>query len=88
MKDALSVATFQFTVSMNIEFKRRVIPEDGVRWLFTRASTKTMKDGRMDVEITICDENLELLVSARQVVLVLETQRKFQFQKRHEKASL
>ena len=36
-----------------------------------------LRDGRGDVDVTLCDENLDILVLARQVVLVLESKRKF-----------
>ncbi|KAI0141801.1 thioesterase family protein [Xylariaceae sp. FL1272] len=75
LEEALKATIFNSTVTLDIEFKRRV-PE-GLRWLFTRVATKMLREGRMDVEITLCDENMELLCSARQLILVLEAGRKF-----------
>lgn len=39
---------------MNIEFKQ-LLPPQGIDWLFVRARAKQIKDGRMDVEVTILD---------------------------------
>ncbi|KAK6857094.1 hypothetical protein PG995_007281 [Apiospora arundinis] len=68
---------FNMTVTLDVEFKRRVDPEKGLRWVFTRIATKRAQGGRMDLDISICDENMELLVTAQQLVLVVEAQRKF-----------
>ncbi|KAI0199437.1 thioesterase family protein [Astrocystis sublimbata] len=72
---ALQASVYNNTVMLDIEFKRRL--PDGLRWVFTRVNTKMLREGRMDVDITMCDENMELLCSARQLILVLEAQRKF-----------
>ncbi|KAM5343390.1 hypothetical protein ACJ41O_011927 [Fusarium nematophilum] len=69
------------TLSLDIEFKRR-IPEGGLQWTFTRAMTKKLAGGRMDLDLTICDEEMELVCLARQVILVLDARRRF---KRREK---
>lgn len=68
---------FNMTVTLDVEFKRRVDPEEGLRWVFTRVATKRALGGRMDLNVSICDENMELLVTAQQLVLVVEAQRKF-----------
>ncbi|KAM0810182.1 putative Thioesterase domain-containing protein [Seiridium cardinale] len=71
-----SSATFNATVSMEIEFKRR-IPEEGLRFILTRATTKMLEAGRMAVDITLCSEEMQLVCAARQLILVVEAQRKF-----------
>jgi hypothetical protein len=73
---AMKASIWNSTVSLDIEFKRR-LPKEGLRWIFTRTAAKMLHDGRMDVDITICDEDMELVVVARQLILVLEAQRKF-----------
>lgn len=78
--EAMRSSTFNSTVSLDIEFKRRP-PKDGLRWIFARTATKMLHGGRMDVDVTICNEEMELLCTAHQLVLVLEAQRKFRRKK-------
>lgn len=44
--------------------------------------------GRMDIDVTICDENLGLVCTSRQVILVLEAQRKFTAGKRNSESRI
>ncbi|OAQ60217.1 thioesterase family protein [Pochonia chlamydosporia 170] len=83
--EAMQATHFNITLTMDIEYKRR-LPEDGLRWVFTRASTKMLHGGRMDVDVTICDEDMELVATSQQVILVLGAQKKFRNGK--EKSSL
>lgn len=64
------------TVSMDIEFKKR-LPEDGLQWIFSRVVTKKLHGGRMDMDITICDETMDLVCSSKQVVLVLDATKRY-----------
>ncbi|KAI1083664.1 thioesterase family protein [Whalleya microplaca] len=73
--EAMRASMFNTTVTMDLEFKRRV--PDGLRWILTRVSTKMLHEGRMDLDITICDSEMKLLCTARQLIRVLEAQRKF-----------
>jgi hypothetical protein len=73
---AMQSPTFNVTVSMDVEFKRRP-PKDGQRSIFSRAATKMLRDGIMDLDITMCNEQMELLCTAHQLILVLDAQRKF-----------
>ncbi|KAI5920344.1 thioesterase family protein [Camillea tinctor] len=75
-KDAMGATIFNNTVTLDIEFKRR-LPKEGVKWTFTRAATRMLEGGRMDLDITICDEKMEILCLARQVILVLDAKKKF-----------
>lgn len=36
-----------------------------------------LSGGRMDLEVTICDENMELVCIGRQTILVLQAARRF-----------
>ncbi|KAI0177542.1 thioesterase family protein [Pestalotiopsis sp. NC0098] len=76
LRQAAEAGVFNHTVTLDLEFKRR-LPPGGVEWIFTRAEMRMLRDGRGDVDVTLCDENLDILVLARQVVLVLESKRKF-----------
>ncbi|KAI0413420.1 thioesterase family protein [Xylaria grammica] len=75
LTDALRASVYNQTATLDIEFKRR-IPK-GTRFLFTRVTTKMLHEGRMDVDITMCNETMDLLCSARQLILVLDAERKF-----------
>lgn len=79
--EAMKATTINSTVSMDVEFKRR-IPKDGYRFVFVRTATKMLQDGRMDVDVTICDEDMGLICHSRHLVLVLEAQRKFRTAKK------
>jgi hypothetical protein len=74
--EAMRSSLFNSTVRMDIEFERR-IPVDELRFTFTRVVTKMLDGGRMDLDVTICNEKMELLCISPQVVLVLEAQREF-----------
>lgn len=76
LAEALRAKTFNATVTLDMEFKRKV-PACGLEWVFTRTLTKMLEGGRMDLDITICNEKMELVCTAQQLVLVLEAERKF-----------
>jgi hypothetical protein len=59
-----------------IEFKKR-LPEDGLRWIFSRIVAKKLYGRRMDMDITICDEQMDLVCSSKQVVLVLDAKKRY-----------
>ncbi|KAI1394398.1 thioesterase family protein [Hypoxylon trugodes] len=76
LKEAMEGTFNNFTVTLDIEFKRR-LPKEGVRWVFERTATRMLEDGRMDVDVTICDEMMAILCLSRQVILVLDAKRRF-----------
>jgi multimeric flavodoxin WrbA len=76
MAKAMQALTYNMTVTLDIDFKRRV-PNGGLSWIFVRTATKMLDGGRMDVEVTICNQDMELLCTAQQLFLVLEAGRKF-----------
>lgn len=59
------------TLLMSIEFKK-ILPPQGVDWLFVRASAKQIKDGKMDVEVTILDENSELVALSNHFCFIVD----------------
>ncbi|KAK7700139.1 hypothetical protein SLS64_011158 [Diaporthe eres] len=73
---AKQASTFNTTVVLDMEFKRR-LPKEGLRFIFTRTAARTLQDGRLDLDITICDEEMGLVCKAHQLILVLEAERKF-----------
>ena len=60
------------TLSMSLEIKQ-VLPPSGVKWLFVRAQAKEIKNGRMDAEVTILNESLELVALSHQVSFIVDT---------------
>ncbi|KAI1356968.1 thioesterase-like superfamily-domain-containing protein [Xylaria sp. FL0043] len=75
--EALKSSTFNSTVTLDIEFTKKIPKDGGPRFVFTRTTANLLQGGRMNVDITICDENMELVCTAHQLILVLETERKF-----------
>lgn len=75
MAEMKQSSTFHSTVVLDMEFKRR-LPKEGLRFIFTRTAARTLQDGRLDLDVTICDENMELVCKSHQLILVLEAQRK------------
>ena len=76
LKDAAQAAIFNMTLTLDIEFKRR-LPKEGVQWTFTRAASRMLEGGRLDLDVTICDEKMKILCLSRQVILALDAKRKF-----------
>jgi len=61
-------------VLLNIDFKKE-LPEEGVEWLFVRVQAKQIKNGRMDLEIVILDEEGDIVALSHHVALVLNAER-------------
>lgn len=88
LKDTARATIFNMTLTLDIEFKKR-LPKKGQEWTFTRIVTKIMQDGRMDLDVTLCDHNMDILCLSRQTVMVVEAERKFGAGKKEKnKASL
>ena len=59
------------TLSMSLEIKK-LLPAEGVKWLYVRAEAKQIKNGRLDAEIVILDENMELVALSHQVSSIID----------------
>ncbi|KAF4461065.1 hypothetical protein FALBO_12132 [Fusarium albosuccineum] len=81
LAEAAGAEVFNNTVSLDVEFKKK-IPEEGIKWTFTRAATKQLQGGRMDLDVTICDEQMELVCLGRQVILCLDARKRFKGKKK------
>ncbi|KAH9902334.1 thioesterase family protein [Xylariomycetidae sp. FL2044] len=77
LQDVMRATVFNNTVTLDVEFKRR-IPDEGLGWVFTRVATRMFEGGRMDLDITICNQEMDILCLARQAVLILDVKKKFQ----------
>lgn len=62
------------TVLLNIDFKK-ALPEEGSEWLFSRCRTKQIRNGRMDLEIVIMDQEGDIVAISHHVCLVVDASR-------------
>lgn len=62
------------TVVLNLEVKA-ALPEEGVEWLAMRVTSKQIKDGRFDLDVSVRDVDGKLLALSHQVALVLSLER-------------
>ncbi|KAI2617648.1 thioesterase-like superfamily-domain-containing protein [Hypomontagnella submonticulosa] len=62
------------TVALNLDVKR-ILPPQGVEWLFVRVYAKVIKNGRMDLEVVILDEAGDIIALSHHVVLVVGSER-------------
>ena len=60
------------TLSMHLEVKKKLPPE-GSEWLFMRARSTEIKNGRFDAEIFILDAQMELVALSHQVALITKS---------------
>jgi acyl-coenzyme A thioesterase PaaI-like protein len=58
------------TMSMGLEI-RKILPEEGVEWLFVRAEAKLVKDGRTTTEVTIRDLSMDIIAISVQVGIIV-----------------
>lgn len=76
LKEASQARIWNTTLTMDLHFKWR-LPERETMWTFTRVTTRMLDGGRMDLDLTICDEELVPICLARQVMLVIDAGRRF-----------
>jgi len=62
------------TLLLNLDFKKP-LPDEGVEWLFARVGTKQIKNGRMDIEVIIRDEEGEIVALSHHASLALDASR-------------
>ena len=62
------------TVLLNMEVKK-VLPPDGAEWLLSRVTTTQICNGRMDIEVTILDEEGGLVALSNHVALIVPAER-------------
>ena len=54
------------TLLLNLDMKK-VLPPEGVEWLFVRVRAKQIRDGRMDLEVVVLDEEEDLVAISNHV---------------------
>jgi acyl-CoA thioesterase FadM len=62
------------TLLLNLDIKKP-LPEEGVEWLFVRVESKVIKNGRMDLEVVIMDENGEVVALSQHVAFAVSAER-------------
>lgn len=72
--DSVTAPMWFPTLSLNIDFKKE-LSKDGVEWLFSRVTMKSIKNGRTDIEVVLMDESGELVALATQAGLAMSSAR-------------
>lgn len=62
------------TLALGIEIKRAP-PPDGWEWLFCRVHSREIRNGHMDVNVDIVDEQSRLVAVAHQLAIILSSDR-------------
>ncbi|KAJ5658181.1 uncharacterized protein N7484_001830 [Penicillium longicatenatum] len=72
--DDLKAKFWYPTVTLNIDMKKH-LPAAGVEWLYSRIVTKVVRDGRTDLDVTVLDQDGEVIALSTQVGLVVSASR-------------
>ena len=62
------------TVTLNMDVKK-ALPPEGVEWLFSRVRAKQIRNGRMDLEVTVLDESGDIVALSTHVALIVSAER-------------
>lgn len=62
------------TILLNLDVKK-LLPDEGVEWLFIRVHAKQIRDGRLDLEVVVMDEHGELVAISNHVSLIVSAER-------------
>ena len=62
------------TLVLNLDIKK-LLPSEGVEWLFVRVVAKSIRNGRKDLDVTILDQEGELVATSQHVALVMGSER-------------
>jgi len=62
------------TLLLNLDVKK-VLPEEGIEFIFSRTSVKQVKNGRYDIEVVILDETGDLVALSHHVCMILSSER-------------
>lgn len=73
-KSEITAAIWYPTLNLNIEMKKS-LPEEGVEWLYVRAAAKQIKNGRMDLDVTVLDESGDIVALSYHTTLALSASR-------------
>lgn len=62
------------TLSLNVDFTKQ-LPKKGVPWLHSRVTVKSVRNGRVNIEVVLGDMSGEIVAIATQSGLVISSQR-------------
>ena len=62
------------TLLLNLDVKK-ALPDEGVEWLFARVRAKQIKNGRLDLEVVVLDEEGDVVALSHHISLVLGAER-------------
>jgi len=62
------------TLSLNLDVKK-LLPEEGVQWLFVRVQSKKIQNGRFDLEVTVLDEVGDIVALSTHSSLAVDSSR-------------
>lgn len=62
------------TVLLNLDIKK-LLPTCGVEWPFSRVQAKQIRNGRIDIEVVVMDENGDLIALSNHIALVMGSER-------------
>lgn len=62
------------TLALNLDVKRP-LPEEGAKWIFARIQSKMIHNGRMDLEVVIMNEQMEIIALSHHVAMILNVSR-------------
>jgi hypothetical protein len=74
LKESESAKFWYPTLSLNLDIKK-ALPPEGVKWLFARVRAKSIKNGRFDLVVVICDESGDIVALSHHVTFVLSAAR-------------
>ncbi|KIX07133.1 uncharacterized protein Z518_05110 [Rhinocladiella mackenziei CBS 650.93] len=62
------------TLALNLDIKK-LLPDEGVEWLFVRTRAKAIRNGRFDLDIEVWDVEAELVASSCHASLIVDASR-------------
>lgn len=62
------------TLSLNLDAKK-LLPDEGVEWLFVRVKAKAIRNGRFDLDVEVWDEQDELVAISSHASLAVDSAR-------------
>lgn len=72
------------TLLLNLDVKK-ALPKEGVKFLFSRLQTKSIRNGRYDLEVLIYDEGGELVALSHHVCFAVSSERNLAQRRKTEK---
>jgi hypothetical protein len=70
----VSGALWYPTVVLNLDVKK-VLPKEGVEWLFVRVRAKQILNGRMDLEVVVLDREGDVVALSHHVSMIVSAER-------------